>query len=121
MTTNNKQQYYKPQGICYNQFVINFDIDENNDLICRDVRTLGNGCKGMISTLNNIISNKKAKEVAKELEQFQVCKNNTSCALELAKALKEAALVHSGVDISQLHTKRKPPITSIGLSIHSKK
>ncbi len=117
MTTINKQKSFKPQGICYTLFVINFDIDQDNDLICREVRTLGNGCKGMITTLNYIIKNRKAKEVAKELETFDVCKNNTSCALELAKALNEAVLIHSGADISQLHSKRKPPITNIGLSI----
>ncbi len=121
MTTRSKPQSYKPQGICYTQFVINFDVDENNDLICRDVRTLGDGCKGMISTLNCIIKNRKAKDVVSELENLGVCKNNTSCAMELSKALNEAILVHSGVDITQLHSKRKPPITSLGLSIQSKK
>ncbi len=121
MTNKIKPQSFKPQGICFTQFVLNFEVDQDNDLICKEIRTLGNGCKGVISILNQITVNKKAKDVVKELENSQICKNNTSCALELVKALNEAILVHNGVDISQLHSKRKPPITNIGLSIQSKK
>ena len=120
MTTKSKPQSYKPQGICFTQFVINFDIDDNNELICRELRTLGDGCKGMIATLNYIIKDRRAKDVIEELKQLGVCKNSTSCALELSKALNEAILINEGVDINQLHNKRKPPITSLGLSIQSK-
>ena len=118
MTTKSKPQSYRPQGICYTQFVLNFDVDEENDLICKEVRTLGDGCKGMILTLNQMIRNRKAKEMVKELENIGVCKNNTSCAIELSKAINEAVLVHGGADISQLPSKRKPPITSLGLALH---
>lgn len=108
-----KPTYYKPQGICFTQFVMNFDIDDKGELICRDFRTLGDGCKGVISILNHIISGKYAKDVTKELYEMGVCKNGTSCAIELARAIDEAVLVNSGVDISQMPSKRKPPITSI--------
>lgn len=107
------QTYYKPQGICFNQFVINFDVDKDGELICRDFKTLGDGCKGIIQILNHIVSGKYAKDVTKELYEVGVCKNNTSCAMELAKAIDEAILINSGVDISQLPSKRKPPITVI--------
>ena len=120
MTTKSKPQSYRPQGICFTQFVLNFDVDENNELICREVRTLGDGCKGMIITLNHMIKNKRAKEVIEELENIGICKNNTSCAKELSKALNEAVLIHSGVDISQLPSKRKSPITDIGMSLYNK-
>lgn len=107
------QSYYKPQGICFTQFVINFDTDDKGELICRDFRTLGDGCKGVISILNHTISGKYAKDVSKELYEMGICKNNTSCAIELAKAIDEAVLVNSGVDISQMPSKRKPPITNV--------
>ena len=123
MTTKSKPQPYRPQGICYTQFLLNFDVDENNELICREVKTLGNGCKGNINSLNFTIQNKKAKDAIKDLEEIAkmgTCKNNTSCANELSKALNEALLVHSGVDISQLPSKRKSPITDIGMSLYNK-
>lgn len=111
---------YRPQGICYTQFMIFFDISEDDELICRELRTLGDGCKGMISSLNYMIKGRKVKDVIPELEKLDICKNNTSCALELSKALNEAMLAHKGVDITQLHSKRKPPITSLGLSLQGK-
>ncbi len=113
ISTTKPQSYYKPQGICFTQFVINFDVDENGELICRDFRTLGDGCKGVISILNHTINGKYAKDVSKELYEIGICKNNTSCAIELAKAIDEAVLVNSGVDITQMPSKRKPPITNI--------
>ena len=73
---------YAPQGVCSRK--INFDIVEGK---LHNVRFTG-GCPGNLIAISKLVEGKDAKEVATLLEGNQCGMRGTSCADQLAKAIK---------------------------------
>ena len=73
---------YAPQGVCSRK--INFDIIDGK---LHNVRFTG-GCPGNLSAISKLVEGKDAKEVATLLEGNQCGMRGTSCADQLAKAIK---------------------------------
>ena len=72
---------YYTKGTCSRQ--INFDIDENGKL--KDVEFIG-GCHGNLQAVARLVEGKSIDEVVALLKGIN-CRNNTSCADQLANAL----------------------------------
>lgn len=75
---------YKTVGTCSKQ--ISFDIDENNKV--HNVSFVG-GCNGNLKAISKLIEGMDANKVIAILEGNLCGMRNTSCADQLAKALKE--------------------------------
>ena len=75
---------YKTVGTCSRQ--INFDIDENNKV--HNVSFIG-GCDGNLKAISKLIEGMDANNVIEILEGNLCGMKKTSCADQLAKALKE--------------------------------
>jgi uncharacterized protein (TIGR03905 family) len=75
---------YKTVGTCSRQ--INFDIDENNKV--HNVSFIG-GCDGNLKAISKLIEGMDANKVIEILEGNLCGMKKTSCADQLAKALKE--------------------------------
>ena len=73
---------YAPQGVCSRK--INFDIIDGT---LHNVRFTG-GCPGNLIAISKLVEGKDAKEVASLLEGNQCGMRGTSCADQLAKAIK---------------------------------
>ena len=73
---------YAPQGVCSRK--INFDIIDGK---LHNVRFTG-GCPGNLIAISKLVEGKDAKEVASLLESNQCGMRGTSCADQLAKAIK---------------------------------
>ena len=73
---------YAPQGGCSRK--INFDIIDGK---LHNVRFTG-GCPGNLIAISKLVEGKDAKEVATLLEGNQCGMRGTSCADQLAKAIK---------------------------------
>ena len=73
---------YAPQGVCSRK--INFDIIDGK---LHNVRFTG-GCPGNLIAISKLVEGKDAKEVATLLEGTQCGMRGTSCADQLAKAIK---------------------------------
>lgn len=73
---------YAPQGVCSRK--INFDIIDGK---LHNVRFTG-GCPGNLIAISKLVEGKDAKEVATLLEGNQCGMRGTSCADQLAKAIK---------------------------------
>ena len=73
---------YAPQGVCSRK--INFDIIDGK---LHNVRFTG-GCPGNLVAISKLVEGKDAKEVASLLEGNQCGMRGTSCADQLAKAIK---------------------------------
>ena len=73
---------YSPQGVCSRK--INFDIVDGK---LHNVRFTG-GCPGNLIAISKLVEGKDAKEVATLLEGNQCGMRGTSCADQLAKAIK---------------------------------
>ena len=73
---------YAPQGVCSRK--INFDIIDGK---LHNVRFTG-GCPGNLIAISKLVEGKDAKEVATLLEGNQCGMRGTSCAAQLAKAIK---------------------------------
>ena len=73
---------YAPQGVCSRK--INFDIIDGK---LHNVRFTG-GCPGNLIAISKLVEGKDAKEVATLLEGNQCGIRGTSCADQLAKAIK---------------------------------
>ena len=73
---------YTPQGVCSRK--INFDIIDGK---LHNVRFTG-GCPGNLIAISKLVEGKDAKEVASLLEGNQCGMRGTSCADQLAKAIK---------------------------------
>ena len=73
---------YAPQGVCSRK--INFDIVEGK---LHNVHFTG-GCLGNLIAISKLVEGKDAKEVATLLEGNQCGMRGTSCADQLAKAIK---------------------------------
>ena len=74
---------YKPKGVCAQQ--INFSI-ENGKM--HNVSFL-KGCNGNLKAISKLIEGMEAEKVVKILEGNTCGMKNTSCADQLAKAIKE--------------------------------
>ena len=75
---------YKTVGTCSRQ--INFDIDENNRVL--NVSFIG-GCDGNLKAISKLVEGMDANKVIEILEGNLCGMKKTSCADQLAKALKE--------------------------------
>ena len=75
---------YKTVGTCSRQ--INFDIDENNRV--HNVSFIG-GCDGNLKAISKLVEGMDANKVIEILEGNLCGMKKTSCADQLAKALKE--------------------------------
>lgn len=73
---------YAPQGVCSRK--INFDIVEGK---LHNVRFTG-GCPGNLIAISKLVEGKDAREIADLLEGNQCGMRGTSCADQLAKAIK---------------------------------
>ena len=73
---------YAPQGVCSRK--INFDIIDGK---LHNVRFTG-GCPGNLIAISKLVEGKDAKEVASLLEGNQCGMRGTSCADQLAMAIK---------------------------------
>ena len=73
---------YAPQGVCSRK--INFDIIDGK---LHNVRFTG-GCPGNLIAISKLVEGKDDKEVATLLEGNQCGMRGTSCADQLAKAIK---------------------------------
>ena len=73
---------YAPQGVCSRK--INFDIIDGK---LHNVHFTG-GCPGNLIDISKLVEGKDAKEVASLLEGNQCGMRGTSCADQLAKAIK---------------------------------
>ena len=72
---------YQTKGTCSRQ--INFDVDSEGRL--NDVSFIG-GCHGNLQAVSKLVEGKSIDEVISMLKGIQ-CRNNTSCADQLANAL----------------------------------
>ena len=75
---------YKTKGVCSRQ--IHFDIDDNG--IVHNVSFMG-GCNGNLKAIGKLVEGMKAEKVIKILEGNTCGSRSTSCADQLAQALKE--------------------------------
>lgn len=75
---------YKTKGVCSRQ--IHFDIDENGYV--HNVSFLG-GCNGNLKAIGKLVEGMKAEKVIEILEGNTCGSRPTSCADQLAQALKE--------------------------------
>ena len=73
---------YAPQGVCSRK--INFDIVDGK---LHNVRFTG-GCPGNLAAISKLVEGKDALEIAALLEGNQCGMRGTSCADQLAKAIK---------------------------------
>ena len=76
---------YKTHGTCSRK--ISFQIDEENKL--HNVSFEG-GCNGNLKAIGKLTEGKDAEEIASILEGNTCGPRNTSCADQLAKAIREA-------------------------------
>ena len=75
---------YVTHGTCAK--LINFDLDSENRV--HNLSFVG-GCNGNLKAISKLVEGMKADEVIKILEGNTCGYKNTSCADQLAKALKE--------------------------------
>ena len=76
---------YDTCGTCSKK--IFFEIDENNKV--HNVSFIG-GCNGNLKAIGKLVDGKDKDEIINILEGNLCGSRNTSCAAQLAKALKEA-------------------------------
>ncbi len=75
---------YRTNGTCSRQ--ISFDIDENNKV--HNVSFVG-GCNGNLKAISKLVEGMDASKVIEILEGNTCGMKKTSCADQLARALKE--------------------------------
>ena len=76
---------YKPQGIC--PWMIHFDVDDEK---CVHNIKYDGGCDGNLKMISKMAEGQKAEDLIRVMEG-NLCKTKgTSCADQLAKALKQA-------------------------------
>ncbi len=75
---------YTTQGVCSRS--IQFEIDEEGNL--HHVTFVG-GCNGNLKAIGRLVEGKNAKEIAETLSGNTCGMRPTSCADQLAKAIKE--------------------------------
>ena len=75
---------YNTRGVCSKK--IYFELDENG--LVHNVSFVG-GCNGNLKAISKLVEGLEAKKVIEILEGNLCGTRNTSCADQLAKALKE--------------------------------
>ncbi|MEA4923131.1 MAG: TIGR03905 family TSCPD domain-containing protein [Eubacteriaceae bacterium] len=75
---------YKPKGVCSTN--IQFDLEDG---MIRDLE-FANGCEGNLKAIGKLVEGMPAEKVIELLEGNTCGRKGTSCADQLAKALKEA-------------------------------
>ncbi|MFZ0130898.1 MAG: TIGR03905 family TSCPD domain-containing protein [Desulfobacterales bacterium] len=87
MTDNLKNQryVYKTQGVCPPE--IHFQIDQG---VLSDVRFVGGGCPGNAQLVNRLLAGQQLDDVLRLVKGID-CRNGTSCADQLASAIKAVA------------------------------
>lgn len=75
---------YRPQGVCARGISIETDGD-----VIESVQFQG-GCDGNLKAIGKLVKGMKASEVIELLEGNTCGRKSTSCADQLAQALKEA-------------------------------
>lgn len=78
------QYSYKTQGTCSTQ--IDFEIEDN---IIHNVKFMG-GCNGNLKAVGKLVEGMRAQDVIARLEGNLCGLRSTSCADQLAKAIKQA-------------------------------
>lgn len=78
---------FKPQNVCSTE--IQFDIEDGK---LKNVKFIG-GCRGNLNAISILVEGMPVEEVIQKLRGNQ-CRNETSCADQLARAL-EAQLQQS--------------------------
>jgi len=73
---------FKPRGVCANRILI--DIDDG---IIKDIEWNG-GCNGNLKAVTSLVRNMPVGEVIDRLEGIKCGPKSTSCADQLAQALK---------------------------------
>jgi len=73
---------YKPKGTCSNLIEIT-----TNDEIIEEVK-FTNGCPGNLLAIGELVKGMSVKEAIKRLDGIKCGKRKTSCADQLAQALK---------------------------------
>jgi uncharacterized protein (TIGR03905 family) len=76
---------YIPQGVCPKE--IQFNIENGT---VKDVNFIG-GCPGNLKAISTLIDGMPIEEVISKFKG-NICRNQTSCADQLAKALEERML-----------------------------
>ena len=74
---------FEPEGVCASR--IEFELEDGRVKSLRFI----DGCPGNLEAISKLVEGMSAAEV---IEKFQgiVCQNGTSCASQLAEALREA-------------------------------
>ena len=75
---------YRTNGVCASQ--IEFDIDGN---VITNVSFMG-GCNGNLKAISKLVDGKTVEEIEEKLSGNTCCWKNTSCADQLAKAVRKA-------------------------------
>lgn len=79
------QYTYRTKGVCAMQ--INFDIDNN---VVSNVEFLG-GCNGNLKAISKLVDGMTVDQIERKLLGNICGMKNTSCADQLAKAVRQAA------------------------------
>lgn len=74
---------YKTKGVCSTE--ISFDVQDG---VVKDVK-FKRGCTGNLQAIGKLVEGMTVEEVINRLKGIQ-CQNGTSCADQLAKALKQS-------------------------------
>lgn len=77
--------FYNPKGTCSTK--IAFDLEEN---LVKNVEFTG-GCKGNLKAISILVDGMPAEKLVEALEGNTCGKNPTSCADQLAEAVKKAS------------------------------
>lgn len=72
---------YAPQGVCAKE--IQFEVENG---ILKQLTFIG-GCPGNLSAISKLVEGMPVEDVIRKLKG-NLCKNHTSCADQLAKALE---------------------------------
>ena len=76
---------YKTRGVC--AMKIDFDLDGD---VVRNIRFLG-GCDGNLKAISKLVDGMTVDEIEKKLRGNTCGRKPTSCADQLARAVREAA------------------------------
>lgn len=67
--------------------IIEFELDGN---VVKEVKFLGGGCPGNLQALPKLVENMTVEEIEKRLSGIMCGKRGTSCADQLARAVRKA-------------------------------
>lgn len=76
---------YKTKNTCAK--IIEFDLEAN---VVKNVKFLGGGCPGNLQALPKLVEGMTVEQIEDKLGNIVCGNKGTSCAAELAKAVKEA-------------------------------